>query len=434
MNAHGLSSWLATHARPLPLDPAGPPVAVPEALAQADVAGLASSVRSARELVLATHVLLRALVEQAGFRALFIEGTDETAPALDRFVRTGEGDPAALLATSQSFLRMHEALAVIRWLRSWCQRHPDDAVSIVHDLEPPASPPGSLVEMEEDLARRELLWRTERGQRIVHWGGTAHVIAGDPRTVPPDQTHRNAGGILRAELGHRYAVAALTLGSGSAPFRIPPPPSDYTEHALTGVRHDAALLELDQPGNVPRSVTDWLHLPLRTRMIGPTYDPTHDHDFRVDAGPLHHCVDVLVHLPGSPLPTPCELLDHADHGVVTEMGTSCGAPRCRVGIREDHGVNCQKRIADWERARLTTCPTGCRSRSATAPGCRAGRRQWPCRPSRRPIRRTRSPSWTSPRRAARRRRPVDAPQAGLQRRPQVHEVRAGSCPGRSGRR
>ncbi|WP_026931948.1 erythromycin esterase family protein [Glycomyces tenuis] len=298
MNAtHELSRWLAAHAQPLPLDPAVQPVTVPEILARAEVVGLASSVRSARQLVLATHVLLHALVEQAGFRAVLIEGTEETGPALDRFVRTGEGDPAELLATSQSFLRVHEALDVIRWLRSWCEQHPDDPVSIVHDLRPPATPPDSLAQIEEDLARTELLWHSQREQRIVHWGGTAHVIVGDPRTVPPDHTHRNAGGILRAEMGHRYAVAALTLGSGHAPFRIPPPPSDFTEHALAEIRHDAALLHLDQRGGVPRSVTDWLHRPLRTRMIGPTYDPAHDHDFRVDAGPLHHCADILVYAP-----------------------------------------------------------------------------------------------------------------------------------------
>lgn len=63
--AADVRSWVAAHARPLPLDPAGPPIALPESLSRATVVGLASSVRSARELVAATRVLLRALVEQA---------------------------------------------------------------------------------------------------------------------------------------------------------------------------------------------------------------------------------------------------------------------------------------------------------------------------------------------------------------------------------
>lgn len=243
---------------------------------------------------MATHVVLRALVEQAGFRAVAIEGTTETAEALDRFVRTGGGDPVALLAASQSFLRTHEALAVIRWLRAWTEAHPNDPVSIVHDRAR-NTPPGTLAEIETHLAEGDLAWHTDTGQRIVHWGGTAHVIAGDPRTVPPNETHRNAGGILRAELGVGYGVAALTVGSGSAPFAIPAPPHKFTEHAFVDAAHDIALLELANWTSVPQPVADWLRRPLRTRMIGPHYDPTRDQDSRVDAGPLHECVDVLIH-------------------------------------------------------------------------------------------------------------------------------------------
>ncbi|RRO12909.1 erythromycin esterase [Saccharopolyspora rhizosphaerae] len=300
-----LRGWIASQARPLRLDSGNPPTRPPEPLAQATIAGLASSVRSARELVLATHVLLRALVEQAGFRAVTIEGTTETAPALDRFVRSGEGDPAALLAASQVFLRVHEALAVVRWLREWNEAYPEDPVSVVHDRTP-RTPPGNLTEIEAHLAESNLAWYAETGQRIVHWGGTAHVIAGDPRTVLPAETHRNAGGIMRAELGAGYGVAALTVGSGSAPFPVPHPPQDFAEHAFADVPYEVAVLELPPPAEVPRSAAEWLTRPLRTRVIGPRYDPERDRDFRLDAGPVVECVDVVVHAshitPVTPLP------------------------------------------------------------------------------------------------------------------------------------
>ncbi|GAB3299331.1 erythromycin esterase family protein [Parasphingorhabdus pacifica] len=288
--------WVATRMRPLPLEPSSSPIALPESLSRAEVVGLASSVRSARELVVSTHVLLRALVEQAGFRAVTIEGSNETAAALDRYVRTGDGDPAALLAACQSFLRVHEAVDVVRWLRTWTEEHPDDPVSIVHDRTPP-TPPANLAEIEADLARSDLAWHSETGQRIVHWGGTAHLVNGDPRTVPPDETHRNAGGIMRAELGSAYGVAALTIGSGLAPFAIPPPPHDFVEDVFADAPHDVTMLEVDSSSRVSPSVAEWLHRPLRTRMIGPHYDAARDRDFRVDAGPLAESVDVLVHAP-----------------------------------------------------------------------------------------------------------------------------------------
>jgi erythromycin esterase len=286
--------WVKWHARPLSLDPAGPPLDLPQSLARAQVVGLASSVRSARELVAATHVLLRALVEQAGFRAVAIEGTQETGMALDRFVRTGAGDPAALLAASQSFLRVHEALTVVRSLRAWTREHPDDPLSVVHDPTPYRAPAG-LTEAEAALARADLTWHADTGQRIVHWGGTAHLVVGDPRTIPPGETQRNAGGIMHAELGPGYAVAALTVGSGLALFPVPPPPRDFAEAAFADVTHDTALLDLADAHDPPPAVRDWLHSPLRTRMIGPVYDETHDHDFRLDTGPLADCVDLLVH-------------------------------------------------------------------------------------------------------------------------------------------
>lgn len=290
-----LRNWIAAETRPLRLDPAYSASTLPEALSQAKIVGLASSVRSARQLVLATHVLLRRLVEQAGFRAVAIEGTSETAVALDRFVRTGEGDPATLLAASQSFLRNREALGVICWLRTWNEAHPDDPVSVVHERAP-GTPPSSLAGIEEHLADSDLAWHADTGQRIVHWGGTAHVIAGNPRTVPPGETHRNAGGIMRAELEEGYGVAALTVGSGSAPIAVPAPPQEFTEHAFAETPHDIALLELASMTSVAQSVTDWLRRPLRTRVIGPHYDPTRDQDFRVDAGPLHECVNALIHV------------------------------------------------------------------------------------------------------------------------------------------
>jgi erythromycin esterase len=178
-------------------------------------------VRSARELVAATHVLLRALVEQAGFRAVAIEGTQETGMALDRFVRTGAGDPAALLAASQSFLRVHEALTVVRSLRAWTREHPDDPLSIVHDPTPYRAPAG-LTEAEAALAHDDLTWHADTGQRIVHWGGTAHLVVGDPRTIPPGETQRNAGGIMHA--GQTMMVDAPHEGAAvrveSFPFTV----------------------------------------------------------------------------------------------------------------------------------------------------------------------------------------------------------------------
>ncbi|WP_214404288.1 erythromycin esterase family protein [Pseudonocardia lacus] len=302
-----ISRWVDEHVRALPLD--GVPE-LPPALSGRAVVGIASAVRSARELVLATHALLRALVAD-GVRAVAIEGTDQpyrTAEALDRWVRTGEGDPDALLRASQGFLHHEEAAAVLRWLRSYAREHPEDPVRVVHDS-PARDDPADLEAVERELARRDLDWHRRTGQRVAHWGGTAHVVAAEQRVIPttPWETHANAGGLLREALGDDYAVIALTFGHGSVPYPVPQVAAGFSE-SLLAAAPGPVLLALDELRGAPEGLRAWAASPLVTRMIGPVYDPARDTDFRVEAGPLSRSVDVLVHVPVVTAVTPLPAL------------------------------------------------------------------------------------------------------------------------------
>ncbi|MCO1653769.1 erythromycin esterase family protein [Pseudonocardia humida] len=302
-----VSRWVSEHVRPLSLE--GVPE-LPPALSGKAVVGIASAVRSARELVLATHALLRALVAD-GVRAVAIEGTDQpyrTARALDLWVRTGEGDPDALLRASQGFLHHREAAAVLRWLRSYAREHPEDPVRVVHDTSD-GDDPEDLASVERELARRDLAWHRRTGQRVAHWGGTAHVVAAPERVIPtsPWENHPNAGGLLRQALGDGYAVVALTFGRGSVPFPVPQVAPGFTEALLAGAP-EPVLLALDDLDGAPRGIRRWASEPLVTRMIGPVYDPVRDTDFRVEAGPVAESVDALVHVPVATAVTPLPAL------------------------------------------------------------------------------------------------------------------------------
>lgn len=88
---------------------------LPSPVTGTSIVGIASSIPSAGPLVIATHMILRALVEKNGFRAVTIEGTESpfgTVAKLDPSVRTGTGK----LLASQSFLHHQEALEIIHWL------------------------------------------------------------------------------------------------------------------------------------------------------------------------------------------------------------------------------------------------------------------------------------------------------------------------------
>jgi len=306
-----LTDWLGAHAHAVSLDVDSEAMDLPHVLARASIVGVGSSARNVSEHARITHSLMRALIVHAGFRGVFIEGTEtpyNTAAKLDRYVMTGDGNPADLLQASQSFLHTREVLDGIEWVRQWARDHPGDEVRIVHDIDPVTEPP-ELEAVERDLADRDLAWLDRTGDRIVHWGGTAHTIAAEARRLAwaPEQTHPSAGAYMRRALGGSYAAVALTAGAGSPPLELPSPPDSFTEAALDRIG-SPVLLVTEDSRNGPDSVRDWSRN-LRTRVIGPAYDPARHEMARVDIDDLWSAVDVLVHVPevtatiGLPLPS-----------------------------------------------------------------------------------------------------------------------------------
>jgi hypothetical protein len=88
------------------------------AVGGARVVALGEPVYGAREFVRVKHRLLEYLVTQQGFTVLATPGDPAAASAVDRFVKTGEGDPAAALASLNGWIwRGQEALELVRWMQ-----------------------------------------------------------------------------------------------------------------------------------------------------------------------------------------------------------------------------------------------------------------------------------------------------------------------------
>lgn len=100
-----VTRWIAERAHRLPLADLEP---LGERVRHAAVVGLAGSMRGAHELSALAHRILRFLVEHAGFRALVLEERWTRGLQLDEYVRTGPGDPRALLADAWPPLRTEE--------------------------------------------------------------------------------------------------------------------------------------------------------------------------------------------------------------------------------------------------------------------------------------------------------------------------------------
>jgi erythromycin esterase len=102
-----------------------------EMVRDATVVGLGGATRGAHELSAIKHRVLRFLIEELGFRSLALEADWTKGVQLDEYVRTGNGDPEALLADARPFWRTEEFLDVVRWMRSYNQQHSADPLRIV---------------------------------------------------------------------------------------------------------------------------------------------------------------------------------------------------------------------------------------------------------------------------------------------------------------
>jgi erythromycin esterase len=243
-----------------PFDDLGP---LTERVRDAKVVALGSAVRQSHELLTLTHRVMRFLNEQHGFRSLALEGDYAASFGLDTYVRTGEGDPQAVLARARTFLRFAEIVEAIRWVRARNEGNPSDQVRVVQVADLPSESWRRLAsgeDIERGLADAIIAWRERTGHRIVYWGGLAHTANGRA-------TGRNTGSHLRARFGSSYVSIALTFHHGSLPSEVDVPPADYVEAVLGTVDLETYLLEIH--GNWPQSVRQWLEAPAKTRLIGP---------------------------------------------------------------------------------------------------------------------------------------------------------------------
>lgn len=307
-----VTQWIRQHAHPLTtLDPEAPltdlsPLA--GLIGDAEVVAIGASTRQSHELSALAHRTVRLLVEDLGFRSLALEGDDAARVGLAEYIGSGTGNPEASLSGARSFWRTEEMLDLVRWMRSYNRRNPDDPVRFTEDLGSSRTPrPDDRAGIDRDLAESVRRWHEHSGDRIVYLGGLAHTANGDARTTCPTSppvTHRNAGGHMREYFGSGYLSIGLTFHHGMAPYPVPAPPAEFADAVLGSAGLDTYLLDLRD--DAPAAVRAWLDSPARTRVIGPVYDPADNAAHRLSGGSLADWFDILLH---SRVVTPVRFLE-----------------------------------------------------------------------------------------------------------------------------
>ena len=127
-----VADWVERHAvRLRTVDPQAPlhdlnPLR--RSVGDATIVGLGESTHGAAEEITLKHRTLRLLVEKLGFRSLAWEADWTVGVGIDDYLRTGEGDPEALVRGMATTWRSQEVVAVLRWLREFNAAHPNDQV------------------------------------------------------------------------------------------------------------------------------------------------------------------------------------------------------------------------------------------------------------------------------------------------------------------
>ncbi|MFJ8844109.1 erythromycin esterase family protein [Streptomyces cyaneofuscatus] len=106
------------------------------------VVGYGAGTRGAHELFALQVRIARLLIGEAGFRAVAFDQDWTLGVRLDTYVRTGAGDPLALLESAEPFCRTAEVLALVRWMRAFNEDHPHDPVRFV-GVSPHETGPGA---------------------------------------------------------------------------------------------------------------------------------------------------------------------------------------------------------------------------------------------------------------------------------------------------
>ncbi|MGX2993405.1 erythromycin esterase family protein [Streptomyces sp. JNUCC 64] len=202
-------NWIGATAHPLtttdasaPLDDLRPLLGMlPERTA---VVGYGSGTRGAHQVFALQTRVARLLVGEAGFRSVALDQDWTLVARLDAHVRTGAGDPVALLEAAEPFSRTEEVLALVRWARAVNETRPDDPVRLVGVS--PHETGASAYDTVTDYARRAapgLLDELERCYDGLRPEGGAAAHTRRFRALPDRRLWRD-----RARAAHDLVAAA----------------------------------------------------------------------------------------------------------------------------------------------------------------------------------------------------------------------------------
>jgi erythromycin esterase-like protein len=209
------------------------------ALADARVVALGEATHGTREIFRMKHRLFEYLVQRKGFTVFALEANRADCIALDRYVKSGQGNARAAQANLHLWpWNTQEVVDLIEWMRVYNAapgRHLKLSftgfASLRHDVR--------QADREEAMAGNvlRLLGRDYAGQKMVIWAHNFHV------ETAPSGGIRTMGTRLRSTLGQKLYALGLVQGGGELRAKVLArgrPPGEPTAHQLPPLPADTA--------------------------------------------------------------------------------------------------------------------------------------------------------------------------------------------------
>jgi len=181
-------AWLRTTPKPLrlatPATEATDLAALAVSLGPARLVGLGEVTHGSHEIFTLHNKLIHYLIGQKGFTGLALDASPAACAALTTYLRTGQGDPARLLAALDGWPAA-ELRDLLAWLRSYQLAHPATPVLLAGlDIRQPAQAVASLRQLldpADDFAQSRL---RQLAQLLATY---PYPAATDPDLRRPDQ-------------------------------------------------------------------------------------------------------------------------------------------------------------------------------------------------------------------------------------------------------
>ncbi len=289
-------------------------------LASHRVVALGEATHGTREFFQVKHQLFQVLVETHGFRSLAMEMHGPRGEAIDRYIKTGDGDAIELVRNTYFFMESEEMLTLIEWMRAHNEQAPADAQLSFYGFDTRdtkaadvianecADRHGCRTVMRDGFMSQRVLDRLGQssGSMLV-WGHNGHIAH-----FASNDGWKPMGHFLEEDLGEDYVAVALTFSEGGfvapaggaldvrrattltsgrevAEYVLPPAPDSALGYWFAQAREDRYFVSLAAP---PLAVAGLLDKNRNLQTYG-AMPPKKERTYETYA-PLHESFDAVI--------------------------------------------------------------------------------------------------------------------------------------------